>query len=215
LAIDLGTGTGTAALALARHGWSVQGIDISSPLLERARSKAALQNLEVDWRQADYALLSNETGSVDAAVSSLGIVFSFNHTAIVQEVHRVLRPQGIFIFAALSEHGTARDIHDAMSPYLPVPSGETPNPFDWGNADYVRALLEGNFDSIRTSTITLNWSYATPTEAANKLFAVSPLHRAAEEIQNNSSSGIRDAVVKVLPPHGSKVDFAITFARAL
>jgi SAM-dependent methyltransferase len=40
-ALDLGCGTGTNALYLARHGWDVVGIDFAGPAIVRARSKAA------------------------------------------------------------------------------------------------------------------------------------------------------------------------------
>src|SRR5579885_2975421 len=39
-ALDLGCGTGTNALYLARHGWQVTGIDFAAPAIEQARRKA-------------------------------------------------------------------------------------------------------------------------------------------------------------------------------
>ncbi len=40
-ALDLGCGTGTNALYLARHGWQVTGIDFAAPAIEQARRKAS------------------------------------------------------------------------------------------------------------------------------------------------------------------------------
>ncbi len=44
-ALDLGCGTGTHALTLARHGWQVVGVDFSSRALREARRKARAAGL--------------------------------------------------------------------------------------------------------------------------------------------------------------------------
>lgn len=40
-ALDLGCGTGTNSLYLARHGWDVSGVDFAAPAIARAREKRA------------------------------------------------------------------------------------------------------------------------------------------------------------------------------
>jgi SAM-dependent methyltransferase len=39
-ALDVGCGTGTNSLYLARHGWQVTGVDFATPAIARARQKA-------------------------------------------------------------------------------------------------------------------------------------------------------------------------------
>ena len=58
-AIDIGCGTGDAAIYLAQHGWQVTGVDISAKALEKAASKAAAQHVRVDFRRTDATRLSS------------------------------------------------------------------------------------------------------------------------------------------------------------
>src|SRR4051794_38902836 len=51
-AVDLGTGTGTVARGLARHGCQVTALDISASMLEGARGLAASERLTIDFRVA-------------------------------------------------------------------------------------------------------------------------------------------------------------------
>lgn len=52
-ALDVGCGTGRHALALARAGFDVTGVDVSAAALDRAQAQARIEGLNVDWRQAD------------------------------------------------------------------------------------------------------------------------------------------------------------------
>jgi tellurite methyltransferase len=52
-ALDIATGTGRHALALAEAGYAVDAVDISAVAIERARLEGARRGLEVDWVVAD------------------------------------------------------------------------------------------------------------------------------------------------------------------
>ncbi|MCS7011630.1 MAG: class I SAM-dependent methyltransferase [Anaerolineales bacterium] len=56
-ALDLGCGTGTSSLALARAGWSVIGIDFVPRAIKIAQQKAKAQHLSVDFGVADVTRL--------------------------------------------------------------------------------------------------------------------------------------------------------------
>lgn len=58
-ALDLGCGTGDAAIYLAQHGWKVTAVDYVAKPLEKARAKAGAANLSVDFLTADVTHLSH------------------------------------------------------------------------------------------------------------------------------------------------------------
>lgn len=52
-ALDLGCGTGTNAIYLARHGFETIGIDFVASAIEHARAKARAAHVKVEFRCAD------------------------------------------------------------------------------------------------------------------------------------------------------------------
>ncbi len=58
-ALDIGCGTGTQAVYLARQGWDTSAIDDLERPLRRARDRAAAAGVTVDWRRADATRLAD------------------------------------------------------------------------------------------------------------------------------------------------------------
>lgn len=95
--IDLATGTGDVAFALARrlpHA-HVTGIDLSAGMLERARAKtAAMPGATIDFIQADGL----HTGLPDACADVITIAYGVRNYADIaagyREMYRLLRPGG-------------------------------------------------------------------------------------------------------------------------
>jgi 2-polyprenyl-3-methyl-5-hydroxy-6-metoxy-1,4-benzoquinol methylase len=48
-ALDIGCGTGDSSIYLARHGWQVTGVDFVSAALAKARKKADVQRVAIDF----------------------------------------------------------------------------------------------------------------------------------------------------------------------
>jgi demethylmenaquinone methyltransferase/2-methoxy-6-polyprenyl-1,4-benzoquinol methylase len=87
--LDACCGTGDFALADARAGGRVTGLDFSERMLERARAKSSA----VEWVQGDALALPFEDGSFDAATVGFG-VRNLETWAGLVELRRVLRPGG-------------------------------------------------------------------------------------------------------------------------
>ena len=101
--LDLGCGTGYDALALARRGFQVEGIDYAQVAIDEAIRLADTQELPIDFRQGDIGLpLPYTDGAFDAVISNL-VLHSFDDIVlrrILGEVDRCLRAGGLFLFHA-------------------------------------------------------------------------------------------------------------------
>ncbi len=136
--LDLGCGEGYFARHLKRRGaLSVQGMDLSSEMIDRAREQEEDEGLGIEYRVGDAATLDTfPDESFDLVVA----VFLFNYmnrkemTRTMAEIKRVLKTGGRFIFAV-------------PHPSVPFRGGEEP-PFYFcpGEAGYFSGrdqLFEG------------------------------------------------------------------------
>jgi ubiquinone/menaquinone biosynthesis C-methylase UbiE len=99
--LDAGCGTGTLAVAAARAGATVVGIDRSAPMLAVARRKAAAAGVEVDLRQGDIAFppVGEERFDVVSATFVLGELSSELAALAVRRLAESLRPGGRLVIA--------------------------------------------------------------------------------------------------------------------
>lgn len=102
-AVDLGSGTGQYALALAARGVRVTGVDISAPMLARARARARETGLTVQWIEADVRAVPLPSASFDLAVMVTVLEFVPEPGRAVAEAVRLLRPGGRLVAAVLGE----------------------------------------------------------------------------------------------------------------
>jgi len=64
-ALDLGCGTGTNVITLARNGWQATGVDFASQAISLARRKVQAAGVHADLRVADVTRLDGITGPFD------------------------------------------------------------------------------------------------------------------------------------------------------
>jgi len=101
-ALDLGCGTGTNAITLARHGWQTTGVDFVPEAIEAARRKAAAANVRVEFFAADVTDLHMVAGPYDFALD-IGCLFTLSEKSrgkYARELSRLLRPNGWFMLYA-------------------------------------------------------------------------------------------------------------------
>jgi len=93
LALDVATGKGRNAIFLAKMGFSVVGIDISTIALEEARRRAAEKSLEMSWHRADLEQIELPTAAYNLIVN-----FNYLQRSLFPQIQRALKPQGHVIF---------------------------------------------------------------------------------------------------------------------
>ena len=93
--IDIGCGPGVYSVEFAKRGADVLGIDISQGMLDKARNNAETANVKLKLRKSDAHSLPFTDGLFDIAVL---ILMSLN-TKIVEEVARILKPNGLLLFS--------------------------------------------------------------------------------------------------------------------
>ena len=145
--LDVATGSGNAALAAARRGCDVVGVDYVPALLERARIRAAAEHLAAEFVEADAEDLPFESASFDAVTSIYGIMFAPNHQRAAEELARVCRPGGRIALASWTSDGFIGATFRLFSRYLPPTVGLEP-PVRWGDEAYLRALFGDSAASI-------------------------------------------------------------------
>lgn len=106
--LDLGCGFGGfAAYAAEKHGCQVVGLTISTEQQKYGSTYARERGLPVDIRVQDYR---TATGSYDAVVSigMLEHVGWKNHRALMEVVHRCLRPEGVAVLHTIGANYAQR-----------------------------------------------------------------------------------------------------------
>lgn len=104
--IDVGCGTGRHAIELTKRGYSVTGIDLSDSQIERAREKAKIENLEIQFIVADARQIPFRN-KFDVAIMMCEGGFPLMETdeenfEILKNVFESIKPNGKVIFTTLN-----------------------------------------------------------------------------------------------------------------
>jgi SAM-dependent methyltransferase len=99
--LDIGCGTGGTSIAAARaaHRGHVVGVDLSEPMLARARAAAADAGLtNVEFLAGDAQTHRLGRGTFDKAISQFGVMFFVDPVAAFANIGRTLRAGGRLAF---------------------------------------------------------------------------------------------------------------------
>lgn len=140
--LDVGCGTGNAALEAARRGAVVTAVDPAARLVDVARGRAAAESLSVTAVVAEASSLPFADAAFDALLSVFAVIFAPDASAAAREMVRVLRPGGRLVLTAWAAHGAIFEFGKALWRAL-TPPGEAPSGVraSWGEEPFVRGLF--------------------------------------------------------------------------
>lgn len=149
--LDLACGpgdTGFLAAELVKPGGTLIASDASRAMLGVATGRARdLGVTNAEFRQMELEWIDLPAASVDAALCRWGLMFAFDPGAALQEVRRVLRPQGRIALAVwdgpeLNPWATVPTRAMVELGHMVPPDPDQPGMFSLADAGRLRRLLE-------------------------------------------------------------------------
>jgi ubiquinone/menaquinone biosynthesis C-methylase UbiE len=149
--LDVGCGSGQTSLALGQAvgaGGTVVGVDISRPLLDVARRRAAdVGAAQVSFVEADAQTYAFAAAGFEAVFSRFGVMFFADPPAAFANIRRALKPAGRLAFVCWrtpAENAMMTVPHMAAAAHLPPsppPTPGAPGPFAFADPARVRDIL--------------------------------------------------------------------------
>ncbi|MGW0666158.1 class I SAM-dependent methyltransferase [Streptomyces sp. NPDC002746] len=209
--LDVGCGAGkTARLAAERAPRGrVLGIDLSRPMLERARLTAAQEGVgNVTFEHADAQVHPFEPAAFDVAVSRFGVMFFGDPVEAFGNIGRALRPGGRLAFICAAEAGDNEWITAmaALRDHLPFGEFGTsggPGMFSLADPDRIRTVLSAaGFVDIAVAGVEAYGDWGPDAEgAADFLLDSGPGRHLTDQVDRATRDRAREALVNRLRGH--------------
>ncbi len=167
--LDVACGTGNLALAAARKGAAVTGIDIAPNLLEQARERASAEGLPAVFEEGDAEALPYPDAHFDLVMSMFGAMFAPRPEKVASELSRVCRPSGVVAMANWTPRGLAGQMFALTARHVPPPPG-IPPPVLWGDDKVVRERLGPTMSHIDTATRLIDMHFPFPPREVTRFF---------------------------------------------
>ena len=144
--LDVGCGFGSTALAASARGAEVHGVDISLPMIQRARERAAEVSANATFAVGD-AQEDSLGGPYDAVTSRFGVMFFADPVRAFRNFATATRPNGRLVFVCwqplernpwmIAAPKVLRSLMDDPPPPPPPGAG----PFAFGETEFVDRVL--------------------------------------------------------------------------
>ena len=228
--IDIGCGCGTTTLELARRVGAkghVLGVDISTPMLERASKRAAAQaQSSIALQNSDAATYGFAPQSFDRVYSRFGVMFFADPVAAFSNIRAALKPGGRLAFVCwqpLDLNPWMAITISVATQYLERPEPPAPNdpgPFAFRDPERVTAILSGaGFTGIEMTPNHQALAFEPDIAGTvNKLIQLGPMAQpiaqAPEDVQARIKTDLAAAIEAYITVDGVKIDSATWIVSA-
>lgn len=208
--IDVGCGCGATTIEVAKRlgpAGHVLGVDISAPMLARARELAP-KDASIEFILADATVHKFEPASFDLLISRFGVMFFADPAASFANLRTALKHGGRVVFACWREPRQNPWLMVPLKaaykhvPKLPEMAPHDPGPFAFAQEDWVRHILtSAGFSSVATEAhdLQLDIAVGRGLEAAIEgALEIGPASRALEgqpeHLRDATIASIREAL---------------------
>ncbi|MEU3950454.1 class I SAM-dependent methyltransferase [Streptomyces sp. NPDC029526] len=199
--LDIGCGNGRLTRLAARTAAGAVGVDLSEPMLERARASAAEERLDnVTHLLADAQVYPFEEASFDVALSRFGVMFFADPVAAFANIGRALRPGGRIVFVCPQSvlRMDQAVIFEAVAEHVALPDFSAPaQTGPTAFADPARAeqvLSDAGFEAATAEPVEVPQGWGRDAaDAAAFLFGWGPMRHWLRDAAPDAVDRARDA----------------------
>ncbi|MFC7643717.1 class I SAM-dependent methyltransferase [Streptosporangium lutulentum] len=212
--LDIGCGNGQVtrlAARRARLGHST-GIDLSGPMLQRARATAADEGVSnVTFARGDAQIHPFPAAGFDVAVSRFGIMFFADPVAAFANIGRALRPGAVSPCCPCAPW--PRTTWEPSSrrwpstcpriPCGPTPTGRPSGPESLADPDRIHEVLtDAGYEKVASAPVEAAQVWGRDAaDAARFLYAWGPVRHMLGKVDQTSAARARDALTAALRPY--------------
>ena len=211
--LDIGCGAGTTSIALARQvapSGRVLGVDISAPLLERARQHVP-GGLPVEFALGDATVYPFEPAGADLLFSRFGVMFFAEPARSFANLRGGLRRDARLVFACWREPREnpwlTLPLEAAYEhvPRLPEAGPEDPGLYSLASEPRVRGILErAGFGAIELESVDLSFDVAEGhglDRAVELTIGIGPASRALDDQPAELRVAAAESIRAALAPY--------------
>jgi SAM-dependent methyltransferase len=211
--LDIGCGCGDTSIEMAGlvgTDGRVLGVDISEPILARARAQAMISvEKNIAFECGDAQVVRFEAAAFDLIFSRFGVMFFDDPIAAFKNMQEALRPGGRIAFICwqpAKDNEWIRTSLETVARHVPLPDPagpEDPGPMSFGDPERVRRILTiSGFSNIKIRNCDTSFTVGSNLdEAVSFLTQMGPASGAIaqsdadEATKSNIAHDLRDVLV--------------------
>jgi SAM-dependent methyltransferase len=216
--LDVGCGTGSTTIAIARSlegTGHCLGVDISEPMITRARARAERERAPAEFVIADAQVHGFEPASVDMIVSRFGVMFFGDPVQAFANLRRAAREGAqlrLIAWRSAAENPFMTTAERAAAPMLPDllprrPDG--PGQFAFADRDRVHAILNhGGWSGIDIRPIDVGCSLLEQ-DLSRYVTRLGPVGLLLQDADDDTRARVAESIRSAYDPyvHGDEVRF--------